>query len=88
VKDGDDFCGVPWITEPADGFLCLVGTRRTLDVNGHCCDYARCSATVEVRGGAIDRCLLAPDHKGFDHHGSRCYRWRDTPMPDKVLVNG
>jgi hypothetical protein len=78
VKDGDDFCGTKWISEPADGFLCLVSTRRTLDVNGHCCDYERCAATKVVATSstrsAVDRCLNAPNHEG-KHHGSRCHYW-------------
>lgn len=73
MKDGEEWCGSRWVSDPPDGFLCLVATRRTLDVNGHCCDYERCTATVEV-WGQVDRCLLLPDHDGA-HHSSRCRSW-------------
>jgi hypothetical protein len=62
-----------WVKDPPDGHLCLVATRRVLDVNGHCCDYLRCpSLHPTVRG--LDRCLRNPNHAG-DHHGVRCLRW-------------
>lgn len=79
MNDGGDFCGVKWISNPADGFLCLVSTRRTLDVNGHCCDYERCAVTIDSpvssTQSVIDRCLLAPHGDEKLHHGRRCRRW-------------
>lgn len=77
VKDGDEWCGSTWISNPPDGVLCLVGSRRTLDINGHCTDYARCKATIALyEGRVVDRCLLLPAHEG-EHHGGRCRRWRN-----------
>lgn len=64
---------VVWLTDPPDGVVCLVSTRRVLDANGHCCDYSRCASTTEVLG-KVDRCLLWPDHEG-QHHGASCRYW-------------
>ena len=68
MKDGEDFCGVAWVSEPVDGFLCLVGTQRTLDVDGHCCDYDRCAATQ----GRL-RCVHTTTHEGAHHVGFNRY---------------
>lgn len=73
IKDGDDWCGAKWISNPPDGVLCLVATRRTLDENGHCCDYTRCASTHQFYNRRLDRCLLLPDHEGVHHGESGCY---------------
>lgn len=70
----EPWCGSRWLTDPPDGVLCLVGTRRVLDVNGHCCDYERCAATKDRPNRIPDRCLLDPGHDG-PHHGSSCRAW-------------
>lgn len=74
LKDGDDFCGSTWISNPPDGVLCLVATRRTLDINGHCCDYARCASTKQFYNYARpDRCILLPGHQDTHLGGSGRY---------------
>lgn len=65
-----------WTKDPDDGFLCLLSTRRVLDMFGNCCDYRRCKKYhVDDQGRVRDRCILWPDHKG-SCHGSHCYSYK------------
>lgn len=68
-----------WNSDPPDGVLCLIATRRVLDINNHCCDYNRCAATktypVNSTYDRVDRCLLEIGHEG-QHHGLACRNWK------------